>query len=236
MTPGSTPSGREQILGAVREQLARSPETSSHDDPPLEPPAERSTDAVVHTDRAGRAAAFEQRLTAVGGCVHPVADAAAAARVIERIAGEHNAQRIGVSDAPELGTIRGALRCDTLSPDAGRDELLACEVGLTTAQWGIAETGSLVLVSGEEHHRRLSLTPTVHIAVLSADRIVATLGEALAKARGTTPAPPGAITLITGPSRTADIELTLVVGVHGPKELHVLLLSGAGVGDNRPPA
>lgn len=75
-----------------------------------------------------------------------------------------------------------------------------------------------------ERHRLLSLLPKVHFAVLPADRIVATLGDALAAARGAGGAPPRALTLITGPSRTADIELTLVVGVHGPKELHVLLV------------
>ena len=89
-----------------------------------------------------------------------------------------------------------------------RDELFACEAGVTTAQWGIAETGTLVLESARERSRLLSLVPPIHVAVLSASRQTAS----------------HAITLITGPSRTSDIELTLVVGVHGPQTVHVLLL------------
>ena len=215
--------GRDQILGEVRAQLARDRRlaTSTTELPVVQPTRESDP-----TDLAGRVAAFEARLRAVGGHVHHVADAGAAARQIERITSQQAAPRIGVSDAPLLDEVRSHLPAALLlSPDATRDELLACDAGLTTAQWGIAETGSLVLDSSAERHRWLSLLPPIHIAVLPADRIVATLAEALATARGSEPAPPRAITMITGPSRTADIELTLVVGVHGPRELHVLLLA-----------
>jgi len=98
-----------------------------------------------------------------------------------------------------------------------RDELFACEA----AQWGIAETGTLVLESARERSRLLSLVPPIHVAVLSASCICESLGDALARVRQTAS---HAITLITGPSRTSDIELTLVVGVHGPQTVHVLLL------------
>ena len=75
-----------------------------------------------------------------------------------------------------------------------------------------------------EHHRLVSLLPAVHIAILPAAAILGTLGEALAAIRDESGVVRArAITFITGPSRTADIELTLVVGVHGPKELHVIL-------------
>ena len=70
----------------------------------------------------------------------------------------------------------------------------------------------------------MSLLPAVHIALLPAAAILGTLGEALASVRdrsGAVRAP--TITFVTGPSRTADIELTMVVGVHGPEELHVIL-------------
>ena len=105
-----------------------------------------------------------------------------------------------------------------------RKALLDADVGVTGAQWGIAETGSLVLESAREHHRLISLVPSIHVALLPRFAILGSLGEALRAVRGPTGRPRSrTITLITGPSRTADIELQLVVGVHGPRELHVLL-------------
>jgi len=68
----------------------------------------------------------------------------------------------------------------------------------------------------------VSLVPPVHIAILDASRIVETLGEALALLRKDDEISP-AVTFITGPSRTADIELTLAIGVHGPRELYVII-------------
>ena len=108
-----------------------------------------------------------------------------------------------------------------LPPDAGRDELFAADLGVTTAQWAIAETGTLVLDMAQERHRLASLLVPVHVCLLPRARILANLGEAL-KTLGR-PLPP-TVTLITGPSRTADIELQLVVGVHGPRELHVVVV------------
>jgi L-lactate dehydrogenase complex protein LldG len=104
-----------------------------------------------------------------------------------------------------------------------RDELFACDAGVTTAQWGIAETGTLVLESARERSRLISLVPPIHVALLSTRCICDSLGDALARVSITS----HAITFITGPSRTSDIELTLVVGVHGPQTVHVLLMEEA---------
>ncbi|HKG80000.1 MAG TPA: lactate utilization protein, partial [Pyrinomonadaceae bacterium] len=86
----------------------------------------------------------------------------------------------------------------------------------------IAETGTLVLDSSHERHRVASLVPPVHIAIVDASRICETLAEVLTLLR-TKKAISPAITFITGPSRTADIELTLAIGVHGPQELYVII-------------
>ena len=106
-------------------------------------------------------------------------------------------------------------------PDASREELFSADLGVTAVQWAIAETGTLVLVSDEERHRLASLLPPVHIALLPRSRILANLGETLKTLRR--PLSP-AVTFVTGPSRTADIELQLVIGVHGPRELHVVVV------------
>ncbi|HSK63201.1 MAG TPA: lactate utilization protein, partial [Pyrinomonadaceae bacterium] len=101
-------------------------------------------------------------------------------------------------------------------------DLFNFDVGITNAQAGIAETGTLVLDSSVERNRLVSLVPPVHIAILDASRIYTTLGETLAALQSGSELSP-AITFITGPSRTADIELTLAIGVHGPQELYVIV-------------
>lgn len=108
------------------------------------------------------------------------------------------------------------------TPDEPRSDLFKSDVGITNAQAGIAETGTLVLDSSVERNRLVSLVPPVHIAILDASRIYQTLGEMLSALQSGEEISP-AITFITGPSRTADIELTLAIGVHGPQELYVII-------------
>jgi L-lactate utilization protein LutC len=100
-------------------------------------------------------------------------------------------------------------------------DIFGYDVGVSTAQLAIAETGTLVLDSECERHRLVSLVPPVHIAIVNASAIVETLSDALTLLQKNEISP--AITFITGPSRTADIELTLTIGVHGPQELYVIV-------------
>jgi L-lactate dehydrogenase complex protein LldF len=97
-----------------------------------------------------------------------------------------------------------------------------CQAGLTGALAAAAETGTLALTGGPGRMLSASLLPQVHLAVLQEDQIVPTLAELLAL-----PAlhQQAAAALVTGPSRTADIEMTLTIGVHGPEELVVFLVS-----------
>lgn len=94
-------------------------------------------------------------------------------------------------------------------------------LGVTEADLGVAETGSLYQDATSLALRLASMLPPVHVAVLPTDRIVATLEEALPyiMSRGQ---PPAYAAFITGPSRTADIERVLTIGVHGPAEVHIL--------------
>jgi L-lactate dehydrogenase complex protein LldG len=96
-------------------------------------------------------------------------------------------------------------------------------LGVTEADLGVAETGSLYQDATSLVLRMASMLPPVHVAVLPTDRIVATLEEALpyVMIRGQ---PPAYAAFITGPSRTADIERVLTIGVHGPAELHILCI------------
>lgn len=110
------------------------------------------------------------------------------------------------------------------TPDAqpATKDLFKYDVGLTKVQAAIADTGTLVLDSSVERNRLVSLVPPTHIAILDASRIYSTLGETLTALQSGEEVSP-AITFITGPSRTADIELTLAIGVHGPQELYVII-------------
>jgi L-lactate utilization protein LutC len=95
-------------------------------------------------------------------------------------------------------------------------------MGLSTAVWAIAETGSLVLEHGPGRGRSVTLLPPTYVAILPADRVLQTVPEAIRKyAGGTLPAN---VCFHTGPSRSGDIEMSLVVGMHGPGDVHVILI------------
>lgn len=92
--------------------------------------------------------------------------------------------------------------------------------GVSRALYGLAETGSVVLAASPEEPRARSLLPSVHVSLLDESRILPGLAE-LFEAVGDDL--PSALAIVTGPSRSADIEQHLVVGVHGPGEVHIVL-------------
>lgn len=95
-------------------------------------------------------------------------------------------------------------------------------VGITGAFAAIAETGTLMLLSGPATPASVSLLPETHVAILRQDRIVATMEQAFARMRARGPAP-RAVNFVSGPSRTADVEQTITVGAHGPRRVLVVL-------------
>ncbi len=107
--------------------------------------------------------------------------------------------------------------------DALREACAAAGVGVTSVNYALAETGTLVLLSSREEPRLISLLPPVHIAIFSQSQILANLSELLALL----PNPAelsSSMVLITGPSRTADIEQILVRGVHGPGDIYAVIV------------
>jgi L-lactate dehydrogenase complex protein LldG len=234
-------SARDSILGSIRKHLSTSE--------PLDPIHTEITEAQVQPP-AGAARPcidqslslielFKQKLEEVGGhCIVAGSDSEVATLLASIISNLREtplrARRVALSNAPGLESFvkQSDLEIDEIAVCPGAAELFGYDVGVSTAQAAIAETGTLVLESQSEKHRLVSLVPPVHIAIVEASSIVLTLGEALAAVHGgglgkLSPT----ITFITGPSRTADIELTLAIGVHGPQELYVIVKDG-GVGDN----
>jgi L-lactate utilization protein LutC len=177
------------------------------------------------------AARFVQELTAAGGVAYLVNDREAAAAKIVELVRARSARRVllgrgRVLDAlPLADALHEAgvevTRVDELPPGDPREPLFAADVGISEPDYLIAETGSLAVSARPEEPRSLTLLPPVHIAVADPARLVADLFDLLAKYPSCLPS---CLTLITGPSKTGDIELRLVTGVHGPGEVHVILL------------
>lgn len=105
-----------------------------------------------------------------------------------------------------------------------REHLAGIDIGFTVADYGIAETGTLVIDSRSEAVRLATMISEIHVAVLPMDRIRAGSDDLLEELEGMMGTAPGYLAFITGASRTADIERVLAIGVHGPLELHILLL------------
>jgi L-lactate utilization protein LutC len=183
-------------------------------------PAARDLRPATLTER------FRTAVGAVAGRCTVVADLRGAADVVQSILASHRCRRVALSDSPLVRRALDEVAFEGELVRAGdTDTFFSCDIGITAAQWGIADTGTLVLDGDAERHRLASLVPPVHVALLPASRLRATLGTVLAElAACDRDAMSRVVTFITGPSRTSDIELTLAIGVHGPGELHVIVV------------
>jgi len=188
-----------------------------------------NADQICVNPRQSAAAAdlFRLNLEAVNGHCLIVQGETEIARALTRIITDLQktdirAQRIAISDNPLVERLMHLTDLEIEALTIAPNDIFSYDVGISTVQAAIAETGTLVLVSADERHRLVSLVPPVHIAIVDASRICETLGEALTLLRNGRELS-RAVTFITGPSRTADIELTLTVGVHGPQELYVIV-------------
>jgi len=104
-------------------------------------------------------------------------------------------------------------------PASGDDK-----VGITGTYCALAENGTLMLLSGENTHAKTSLLPDNHIAIVPASRIVRAMEDAWDLLRSEHGSLPRQVNFVSGPSRTADIEMTLVMGAHGPFRVHVVIV------------
>jgi L-lactate dehydrogenase complex protein LldG len=176
---------------------------------------------------------FQRMIESVHGEVHRTTDADWVDRVAELLK-TRGAGNLLISKASSIG--------QTLRKEAGTREDLpdllvydeaiehwqpelfnTVDAGITSTRGGIAETGSLILWPSADEPRLMSLVPPIHIAVLYASELYGTFHEAMLAQRWHEKMPTNAL-LVSGPSKTADIEQTLAYGVHGPKELIVLII------------
>lgn len=112
----------------------------------------------------------------------------------------------------------------TLIKEGMRDHLAGIDIGVTVADYGVADSGTLVQQSSSEEVRLTTMIAENHVAILPKSRLRATTYEVEKDFVSMVDDSPSYMAFITGPSRTADIERVLAMGVHGPLELHILLL------------
>jgi L-lactate dehydrogenase complex protein LldG len=115
--------------------------------------------------------------------------------------------------------ILNSLSVELVSPNADKHEMALCDLGITEADFLLPETGTLVLRSSAKKPRAVSLLPRVHLAIVHPEMLRADIHQVFAEAKDS-----NYLVFITGPSRTADIELTVTLGVHGPKNLYVWVI------------
>ena len=183
---------------------------------------------------------FQRELERVGGVLHRVASAHEVAAVVGALARERDATSViawhaaalGFDPAPGLAAEK--LTCHAMpgavpGPEqrrALRETIATTPLGLTGVDLALAETGTMILRSGPGRPRSTSLLPACHVAVFDRTALVESLAQVgvLLEAWHAEEASGAVINFITGPSRTADIELTLTRGVHGPKEVHAVFV------------
>ena len=214
---------REDILNKLRAATAQKPFA----DVPAQEVEPRQPVTKIEGDAASLRTRFIAEVERVRGVVHPAEDEADAKRILINLLRQKETKRVTMwdnlpitvaddIDALGIERMRGQMR-----------ELVDADVGITGAACAIAATGTLVLEMGAGRSRAASLLPPVHVALVRANQLVPRLEDYIAhqRANGLTAFTEGSnVVLLTGASRTADIEMNVVYGVHGPLELHVILI------------
>lgn len=226
---------REDILGGIRRGLRRGPLPQETQRALTERVARHRRNLIparaAALDDAGRIELFVAMAEEVQTTVARVAsEAAVPAEVTRYLAAENLPAELVMAPDPGLDAIPWQER-PLLRVRRGRAEP-GDAVSLTPCLAAIAETGTLMLVSGENTPTTLNFLPDTHIVVLRAGQVVAGYEDAWdlvrVRAGGDPTAWPRTVNLITGPSRTGDIEQRIQLGAHGPRRLHVVLVEGSG--------
>lgn len=212
---------RSAFLQTVRERL-----TDGIPHNPVRPLAPVDDDTVRYAvDLDDPVARFETAAGAVGAEVVRAADLAS---TITTVLDQTQARRVAVAAGERSDAVETVLRdrgLEIVSPD-DVEALASADLGITGTKAGIALTGSLVVESSQRGTRLVSLLPDIHLALLEVETIAPTAGDVLRTfSRGPLASN---VVLITGPSRSADIELQLTIGVHGPRRLIIGLMETGG--------
>jgi L-lactate dehydrogenase complex protein LldG len=218
---------REETLGKVREALGKRlgiPPASG-----LTPSLSIPSTARVAPRTAGAPEAELEQLLAeirkLSGVTHRLASRDELRAALAELVRAEAVKKATLWSTPDLTSwdVEGsltALGVEIVPPQADKRLVAECELGVTGVDAALAETGTLLLRSSPDRPRVVSLLPRVHLAILTPAALRPDLHQAFAEAKDA-----GYCVLVTGPSRTADIELTLTLGVHGPKSLYAWVMN-----------
>jgi L-lactate dehydrogenase complex protein LldG len=205
------------VIENVRRSLGRAAQTHLHPRPPIyEPRQPESPDSEIATFLNE-----VKKLSGVGQRFSPADLDSALKTLVE----EQNIRKATAWETPELRRlgiteILNSLGVELVSPNASKHEMALCDLGITEADFLLPETGTVVLRSSAEKPRAVSLLPRIHLAIIRPEMLRADMHQVFAEAKNH-----HYLVFISGPSRTADIELTVTLGVHGPKNLYVWMIN-----------
>ncbi len=210
---------RDEILARIRRSLRRS-------DPLEAPPVARSPapkSSVRPQLDSERLEFFVEKIHAAAGTVDRAATSPDVVPLIKDYLDRHGLEpRLVVAEHPLVSELAWPPEWEIRTGAAGGDD----HVSVTAAFAGVAETGTLVMLSGADSPATLNFLPDDHIVIVSALRIVAHFEDAWRLLYDRVAEMPRTVNLITGPSRTADVEQTIQLGAHGPRRLHVIVIDG----------
>ena len=208
---------RDSVLSQIRSALGRTAGQGVPDPPPVRI-------VVPLVEMEDRIASMRVRIEALAG---KTARAGTPAEACDLVAAAIEGKTAVTSNAPylrECGITRlPGVRSGITDRDELRDVCASADVGITSADYVLADTGTLVMIASPQEARLVSLLPPAHIAVVPKERILTGLDELFSLL----PRPAeqtSSMVLITGPSRTADIEQILVRGVHGPGQIMAIVV------------
>lgn len=203
---------KENILKKIRKALSNST--------PLPFPQSEGSSSVYQPSQQDLELEFAQRFTSLQGKFVFCVNQKELAAQLNQIAANNKWEKIYCREEG-LRTMLAENQFTNYS----HNDLASCDTAITTCEWLVARTGSIVMSAAQESGRTVSVYAPIHICIAYTSQLVYDVKDALLKAREKYSGNlPSLITFATGPSRTADIEKTLVVGIHGPKEVYVFLV------------
>jgi len=203
---------KEKILKKIRQALATPV--------PVPFPLSEGSESVFQPSTQEAEVEFAENFSKLQGRFSYCVDAAELVQQLKILFANRNWDKIYCNDK----VLQQLLSKHDLAVTYGND-LHNCDASITDCEFLVARTGSIMLSSAQQSGRTVSVYAPVHICIAYTDQLIYDIKDALIKVKEKYPEQlPSLITLATGPSRTADIEKTLVVGVHGPKEVFCFLI------------
>ena len=224
--PLDTRASRARILGRIRSAQGRNASPSASEREAVTDWIAKRSVGPQPTVSADRVAHFEAQAARMSSTTERVATLSDVPTAVARYLDAQGIARQAVcwNTLADLPWSAAGLQVQARRPHG--DDL----VGISGAFVAVAETGTLMMLSGPDTPASMHLLPETHIAVVPLDRVVAHYEEGFARIRAERGQMPRATNMVSGPSRTGDIEQTIVLGAHGPYRVHVLLVGQASSG------